>query len=555
MTTPATAAALTGSESADAELIAEVARSSNFFELGVTGLKRSAGYIDEEFLPQLRGRKAVQVYREMRYNDPTVGALMFAIVQLIRNVRWTTIPAGKNTEDANAAKLVETCLDDMSSSWESIVAEIVDGQLTYGWQWNEIVFKRRMGPWQKDGRHRSKYSDGLVGIRKLPTRAQETMQRWVFDESGDVKGMIQLAPPDYKTRPLPIERSLLFRWGQVKNNPEGTSMLRNAYRPWYYKKRLEEFESIGVERDLAGLPMVKVPMSYLKAAPGTQQANMVTSFRNLVKSIRRNEQEGLVFPKNVDDDNKQDQFEFELLTSGGSRQFDTNALISRYENRILMTCLADWIIVGHEGSTGTYNMHVDKTGVFKSALNGMLREIADIMNRHLIPRLFSANGWKPDRLPTITPTEVDPPDLTQLAQFLAATNQLGYTWGPDADLEKYFRGITGMPAMGEDDYRKKRREARLEESTRFLDEQARYLASRSTLAQAKAQAEMEAAGEMHPDEAAQYGQQAQGMTNSDADQRRAEQTHQLGMAQSVSGESGGTSQSGSSGRPSSGSNS
>ena len=33
-------------------------------------------------------------------------------------------------------------------------------------------------------------------------------------------------------------------------------MLRNSYRSWYYKKRLEEFESVGVERDLAGLPMV-----------------------------------------------------------------------------------------------------------------------------------------------------------------------------------------------------------------------------------------------------------------------------------------------------------
>jgi hypothetical protein len=34
-------------------------------ELGVTGIKRTGGYIDEEFLPALRGRKAIEVFREM----------------------------------------------------------------------------------------------------------------------------------------------------------------------------------------------------------------------------------------------------------------------------------------------------------------------------------------------------------------------------------------------------------------------------------------------------------------------------------------------------------
>lgn len=546
------AGVISGSDARDMELVTEVLRQETpFTELGVTGLKRSGGYVDEEFLPQLRGRKAVQVYREMASNDPVVGALLFSISQLLRNVDWPVIPAGKSREDNEAAKLLETCMDDMSHSWDQLVSEVAWGSCTYGWQWNEIVYKRRMGPWQNDGRRRSKFADGLIGWRKIAPRAQETMLRWVFDESGDVKAMVQLAPPDYKQRIIPIQNSLLFRWGIHKNNPEGYSILRNAYRPWFYKKRLEEFESIGVERDLAGLPVVKVPMSYLKAQKGTDQAKMVDSFRKLVRSVRRNEQEGLIFPRDIDTDTKQDIFDFELLGSGGARQFSTDTLIQRYENRILMTVLADWIMVGHEASTGTYNMHVDKTGIFKTALNGTAKAIADVFNRHAIPRLFAANGWRPDRLPTISVTDVDPPDLTQLSQFLAATNQLGYTWGPDADLEKWLRGIAGMPQLGEDDFRKRRREARIEESTRFAEEQARYLAARSQLAQAQAQQQMDAAGEMHPDEAAQYGQAAAGMEQNSNNERRAEEQHQLSMVQSVSGgdDSAQSSQNGSSGRP------
>ena len=407
----------TPSEVTDDQAMGEVkaAETGPFYlnEIGTTGLKRSAGYIDEEFLPHLRGRKAIQVYREMGDNDPITGALLFSITQLLRGLDWQVVPGGKKADDAKAAKLLETCKDDMSETWDDFISECLT-HLQYGWAWHEIVYKRRGGQWAKDPRHHSKYSDGLVGIRKLPIRAQETLQRWVFDDTGGVQAMVQLAPPDYKTRIIPMSRSLLFRFGHHKGNPEGRSLLRNSYRPWYYKKRLEEFESVGVERDLAGLPMVSVPSEYMKARPGTEQYKMVESMKKMVRSIRRNEQEGLVFPVSYDQESHNALFKFELLSSGGSRQHDTNQLITRYEQRQLMTVLADFIMVGHQGSTGTYNLHVDKTGIFREALNAVAMNIAEVLNRHLVPRLFLANGWKPEELPKFKPANVDAPDLSQL---------------------------------------------------------------------------------------------------------------------------------------------
>lgn len=508
----------------DAELIAEVTqKASPFAELGVTGLKRAGGYIDEEFLPQLKGRKSVQVYREMNDNDAIIGAVIFAITQLIRNVDWRVIPGGKGAEDNQAAKLVETAKDDMSHPWEDFIGEALTC-LPFGWSWHEIVYKRRGGPWERNPKLKSKYSDGLVGWRKLPLRSQDTLLRWVFDDTGGVQGMIQLGPPDYQTRPLPIERSLLFRFGPHKGNPEGRSLLRNAYRSWYFKKRFEEFEAIGVERDLAGLPMVKVPSSYLKAKPGTDQAKMIDAFRKMIRSIRRDEQEGVIFPTAFDAETKQPLFDFELLGSGGARQFSTDTIIQRLEQRMLMTVLADFIMVGHT-QTGTYNMHLDKTGMFKAALNSVTKMIADVMNRHAIPRLFLANGWKPANLPQLVADDVDSPDLTQLAQFLGATSQLGFTWGPDADLEKWLRSAAGMPQLGEDDYAKHRQFARRAESTRFAQAEIEYLAARSELAQAVAREQMMMNGEPTPEEAQMIG--AQQMQGQQAQQQG--EAHQMQM--------------------------
>jgi hypothetical protein len=506
--------------------VKQLASGGMFDELGTTGLKRSAGYIDEEFLPQLRGRKAVQVYREMGDNDPITSALLFSITQLLRGIDWPVVPGGKSRADTAAAKLVETCMDDMSNSWQGTISEVLTC-IQYGWSWHEIVYKRRQGPWQKDGAKRSKYSDGLIGWRKMPIRAQETMQRWVFDEQGSVQAMVQLAPPDYKTRMLPIDRSLLFRVGHHKNNPEGRSMLRGSYRPWYYKKRLEEFESIGVERDLAGLPKVTVPADYLRAGAATEQAKMVASMKKMVRSIRRNEQEGMVFPAAYDPESGKPLFEFELLGGGGSRQFDTNKLIERYEQRQLMTVLADFIMVGHQGSTGTYNLHVDKTGIFREALNAIALSVADTFNRHAIPRLFAANGWKPDALPTIQPGNVDAPDLGQLSQFLTATAGLGFNWGPDADMERYLRHAAGLPELGEDEMSSKRKEARMDEAARFAEAQTRYLAGRSQLAMALAQEEQTQMGQ-HTPESAAAAQQMQA-SQATADQQGAQGKQQLAI--------------------------
>lgn len=438
-------------------------------ELGVTGLKRTAGYIDEEFLPALRGRKAVKVYREMSLNDSMVGALLFAIDKLIREIDWKVVPVDQTEESVMAQEFLESCMEDMSHSWDDFIGEVLS-MITYGWSWHEIIYKRRLGPWQKDPKKRSKHEDGLIGWRKMPIRSQETLMRWGFDKSGGIKQMVQMAPPTYETTALPIEKSLLFRTNLSKGNPEGLSLLRTAYRSWYFKKRLEEFEAIGVERDLAGMPVGKVPASFLLAAEGTPQHKTVQAFRKMVRGVRRDENEGLVLPVEYDPETKQPLYEFELMASSGTRQFDTNSIIQRYEQRILMSVLADFILVGHE-QVGTYSMHTDKTGIFRASLNAIVKSIADTLNRYAVPRLFEINGWKLDELPQFEPSNVDPPDLQQLAGFISATSAAGMQWFPDPELEKFMRDIARLPEMTDETIEFKRQMLMQQQAMEYADSQ------------------------------------------------------------------------------------
>lgn len=502
---------------------------SPMVELGSTGLKRSAGYLNEEFLPALKGRKAVQIYREMSDNDPIIGALLFAIDRLIRQVEWTVEPASQSAEDKEIAEFVDSCKDDMSQTWDDFISEVLS-MLAYGWSYHEIVYKKRCGPWEKDGKKRSKYSDGKIGWRKMPIRSQETLQRWMFDESGGIQGMVQMSPPDYKMTYLPIERCLLFRTTTAKNSPEGRSILRNSYRAWFYKKRIEEIEGIGIERDLAGLPVAKVPLDYMSAKAGTDKEKMTAAFKKMVRGVRRDEQEGIVLPAAYDQDTKQPLFDFQLLNSGGSRSFDTSAIIQRYEQRILMTVLADFILVGHEG-TGSYSMHLDKTGLFRAAVDSFVKAIENVLNSHAVPRLLTVNGLKPKELPKFKAGDVDQPNLGELAQFMGAMASAGVQWFPDAEIEKFVRKIARLPELDETKEKVLEMEQRQADVMRLAQQKMGLLGMQQEAESKAMQNEMQA-NQMNQDprEEQEFNRQMQ-LEQHQAQMQQQDEQHQFGMKQ------------------------
>jgi hypothetical protein len=228
-------------------------------ELGRTGLRHWGGFVFEEWLRELQsGRRAAEVYREMGDSEPVIGGMLYAIEMLVRRVDWWIEPGGSTQQDLRYAEYCDSLRRDLNHSWTDIVAEILSF-LQYGWAYFETVFKLRGGMQTRDPTQRSKFDDGLIGLRKLSIRSQDSLWKWVFDDNDAIEGLIQNPPPDYLLRFVPIEKGLLFRTKIFKDNPEGRSVLRSAYRPWYFLKNLQNIEGIGVERDLAGLPVLTAP--------------------------------------------------------------------------------------------------------------------------------------------------------------------------------------------------------------------------------------------------------------------------------------------------------
>ena len=405
-------------------------------EIGRIGQRRYGGVFYEEFLPQLRGRKGIEVYHEMAENDDIVGAILFSIEMLIRQSDWSIEPGGTSSIDKEAAEFVESCMNDMEETWSDTISEVLSF-LTDGWSLHEIVYKRRMGR-TKDPRTRSKYNDGLIGWRKLPIRSQETLYKWEYDDNDNLVGMTQQPPPSFNLYTIPLTKAMLFRTKSQKDNPEGRSVLRNAYRSWYFKRRIQEIEGIGIERDLAGLPVITAPEGLdIWDENDPNITRMRAALESMVKNIRRDQAEGIVLPYG---------FDLTLLNSGGARQFNTSGIIDRYDTRIAMTVLADFIFLGHQ-QTGSFALSSDKTELFSLAIGSYLDIICETFNNKAIPALLEING---DHFASITDFpkmkhgDIEDVDLTKLGAFIRDMTGIGILL-PDDGLEDYIRMVAHLP--------------------------------------------------------------------------------------------------------------
>ena len=410
-------------------------------ELGKVGQFRTNGFFYEEFLTELRGKKGVEVYKEMADNDEVIYAMLFAIEMLMRQTKFTINPTGDSKADKEAAEFVEGCMNDMQYTWQDTLSEIISF-IRYGWSYHEIVYKRRMGKTSNPATS-SKFDDGLIGWKKLPIRSQDTLYEWRYDEkTDDLIGMVQAAPPNYEQVLIPIEKSLHFITRSSKSNPEGKSVLRGAYRAWYFKKRIQEIEGIGIERDLAGFPTLTAPpdMDIWDDDPESQA--LLAKAEAIITGIRRDSREGLVLP---------DGWKLELLSTGSKRNFDTNQIIGRYNRLIATTVLADFIFLGQD-SVGSFALSSDKTRLFSVAIGTYLDIICEVFNNQAIPRLIDLNGEHFKDItdyPQMIHEDIETPNLSELGDFISKMTMCGALL-PDSSLDEYLRRTANLPERVDD---------------------------------------------------------------------------------------------------------
>jgi len=414
-----------------------------YSEIGLTGLRRFGGNIDEEYDRVWKPlSKKVALIKEMA-DDPIIAAVLQAVRMTLKRVKWYVEPGGDSQADGPAAEFLESCMNDMSQSWTDTIDNAIN-MIRDGFSLCEIVYKKRAGL-RKDGI--SKYDDGRIAWRKWLFIGPDSLapgEPWMFDEHGGIQGIKQQPPPDYQLREIPIDKMILFRTTSYKNNPEGYPLPRAMYPAWYMKKNLEEIEAISAERIGAGFPVIYMGSDVGKNLddPNSDAAHLQDAGRN----IRVDEQMSLLVPyaKMGAGAREGEGVLFEFVSPPGTKAINFHETITRYEQRMTMVGLAQFIHLGMN-QVGARALGESSQDFFTTGLAGWADAIEDTIRRFGTERLFRLNHFPGiTDIPRITHEAIGKYTLAELADYISKLAGPGLIV-PDTALEQFLRQFAELP--------------------------------------------------------------------------------------------------------------
>jgi hypothetical protein len=396
--------------------------------LGSTGLRHQAGRIDEEWHRDLKGDRARKTYQEMSEQDPSCGAVLGLVRAYTLGTSMYVEPVDDTPEAREVVDFVEDCREDMRHTWSNHVAEMLSC-CSYGWAMFETVYKRR--------------EDGRVGWDRIEIRGQNTLDHWELDKDGTILGMWQLLDGGKKVL-IPLEKGILYRVNVSKNNPEGRSLLRAAYRPYYYLKRLQEIEAIGCENDATGIPYLQVPPPLLDSTSDKYDASIVSDLEDKIVQIGKGTRRGLVIGAEEFEGQKTG-WKLDTLRGGGRAMYDTSNIILRYRAELVNAILnAGMVYLGQE-QHGSYSLADSKTNTFAQALAGLLDDFCDNFTRNAIAPLCELNGIPRELYPYLTHGDIESPNLTEIADYVTKLVGVGIISRTPA-LEERMREVAHLPS-------------------------------------------------------------------------------------------------------------
>jgi hypothetical protein len=314
-----------------------------------------------EYNADLIGQNGIRMYDQMRRGDGQIRGLLRLAKTPVLGARWFVEPASSSKQDAKVAKFVEDCLTRyMTMSWPRLLREILL-ELDFGWYAFEKVFD---------------IYDGKVVWRKIAPRHPALLEEWIYDSNGGPNGARFFRQFSNQSASvfIPIEKLLVFTHEQEGGNMEGISVLRPAYKHWYYIDNLYKIDAIQKERHGIGVPVIKLPPNF--------STNDKSAADNLGANLRTNERAHVVLPP---------MWDIMMLKMEGN-PVDSLASAQHHGKMMYESILAGFMI--GEGAK-------DGQAMFEKSCRFVADEIRDVFNKWAIPELVAYNWKTVDKFPEL----------------------------------------------------------------------------------------------------------------------------------------------------------
>lgn len=381
-------------------------------ELGESGTRIFYGIISgEEYNPDLQGKQGLAEWDNMRRSDASTKAALTAVKNPIKAVEWPVEPASNDPKDVEIAGFVEHNLKDILR-FKTLLGEILT-HLDFGFSVHEKVYDYQV----VEGKDR-------IVLSKLAFRKQTTILRW---EQSDHKPGVTQWTPDGKSINLPLNKIVVFTNEQEGDNYEGQSILRAAYKHWYYKDKMYQIDAVGHERQALGVVDIAYPTGAVEKD--------IKQAESAARNLRANE-EGFI--------SHRDDWQIGFMDMKGGTLKDIEPSIEHHDNQIVKSVLAQFLNLGttKNGSRAVGETHAD---LFEQSVQSVASTIADTINRYVIKDLVDLNFNVTD-YPKLRAGDISSEGLDTIATVVAQFVSAGLITPTEQD-EAHVRKLISFPEL------------------------------------------------------------------------------------------------------------
>jgi hypothetical protein len=380
-------------------------------ELGYASPSPFTAWTREERVGELRDKLGTRKYYDMKRADGTIRGALRLMKTPVLAARWFVEPASESTLDMNIAKFVETNLfEKLNMPWHRVLEDALL-MCEYGYMPLEKVFD-----WDYEGDPRK-----LI-LKKLAPRHPLDIQEWEFDPNGGPNGLIMDATEanGFNQVYIPIEKMVVFTLEQEAGDLRGISILRSAYKHYFYKDTLYKIDAIQKERHGIGVPVIKLPMGF--SATDRALAD------DLGRNLRTNERAHITIPANWE----------VLFAKLEGQPVDCLPSIVHHNDQIMQNIIAPFY--------RDTNAKEDAMNMFYKGTRYIAATIADTFNRYVIKQLVDFNFAR-GKYPILRARRIGENEDLRTWSF-AFRNLVGAgAIQPDDELEAFLRIELDLPPM------------------------------------------------------------------------------------------------------------
>jgi hypothetical protein len=312
----------------------------------------------------------------------------------------------------------------LQCSWLALLEDVLRFY-EYGVSTFETVYENRVWAPKATGANSKQYTT----LKDIAARPTATIGQFYYDDNGRLLSVDQTAirgTGNADQVNLKIDDLLTFTFNRKAGNLEGKSILRTAYKHWFYKNQFYTIDGIQKERHGMGFPVLTLPPNF------TDEDKKAAL--ELVRNIRTNEEAGAVLPPG---------FTLEFVTIS-NQPVDVLKSVDHHNGMIMLNVMIAFILAGVSDIPSGRGTAASSQDVYTKSLRYVGNLICDVFNLWLIPQLVTYN-FPVTTFPKLGVRNIgETKDMQQWASAIAnLMNVDGIT--PDYETEQWIRKIADFP--------------------------------------------------------------------------------------------------------------